>query len=273
MSEFRLKKTVTVIGRDPNCDIVIPNSLTRVSRQHAEIRREGAYFVLYDQSSHGTIVNGEKIERGERKPLGDGDHVSLGGQADYTYQGGSLHGPGKSGPIQVRKKKTPPPPPPPPPPQTNYTPVFLVAGLLIVAVAAIFLLWQSGPSNGTATPTPTPNNPAVIASQVTKSWVSGNTSVTAHQITVASLNWIQLDEPELQDKIAEQIRQKTAWTYDPPKKVTEDIYDVEAIALISLQLVNPFRTYNIKAHYKITVDTGKRGVRTYHLEGVEVTGP
>jgi CRP/FNR family transcriptional regulator, cyclic AMP receptor protein len=54
------------IGRKPDRDLVITDA--RVSRDHAEIKADGADFVLVDVgSSSGTFVNGEKIQRHKLK--------------------------------------------------------------------------------------------------------------------------------------------------------------------------------------------------------------
>jgi len=270
MPEFRLKKSTTMIGRDPQCDIVVPDTLTRVSRRHAEIRREGAYLVLYDQSTHGTLVNGEKIERGERKPLRDGDLVSLGGQADFTYQGGSLHGAGKSGPIKAKKRKTTPPPPPPPP-QTNYMPVlFAIGALLVIAVAAWFWMNSRPTTSNNQSVICSNNDPLECARDVSTEWVFGKTSLIAKQITDSTIGQIPLEEPILNDKITEQIRQKSAWTFNEPEKVTEDTYHVNVSAQINLRVIDQ-GTYNIAAIYRLTIDTKGKAVREYDFAGARVT--
>ena len=62
------------IGRRPDRDMVITDA--RVSRDHAEIRAEGADFVLVDVgSSSGTFVNGEKVQRYKLK---SNDRVEFG---------------------------------------------------------------------------------------------------------------------------------------------------------------------------------------------------
>ncbi len=75
---FRLHPEITLIGRDPSCDIVLDDSA--VSRQHAKVRvveEEGKKkFVLHDLASeNGTIVNGEAIAKHE---LTDGDQILIG---------------------------------------------------------------------------------------------------------------------------------------------------------------------------------------------------
>ncbi len=67
---------VTTIGRDPGCDVVLTDPL--VSRKHAVVRRSSqGEFVLLDMgSTHGTFVEGRKIDCVELK---DGVEVRLGG--------------------------------------------------------------------------------------------------------------------------------------------------------------------------------------------------
>ena len=54
------KETIS-IGRHPSSDLKLPADLTTISRNHAEIRREGNQFRLIDRSTNGTFVNGKKI--------------------------------------------------------------------------------------------------------------------------------------------------------------------------------------------------------------------
>ena len=65
------------IGRARENDVVAPEG--HVSKQHAEIRREGDGYVIADTGSRaGVMVNGIKIDRRE---LADGDVVELGPQS------------------------------------------------------------------------------------------------------------------------------------------------------------------------------------------------
>jgi hypothetical protein len=62
------------IGRLPDCDVVLSDH--NVSRRHAEVRREGAEFVVVDLgSTNGTRVNGSGVK--ERR-LSDGDEITVG---------------------------------------------------------------------------------------------------------------------------------------------------------------------------------------------------
>ena len=71
---FPLDRPRTVLGRHPDCDVVI--DLGAVSRQHAAVDREGgAYFVVDLKSRNGTFVNGAPIR--ERKRLASGDAIRI----------------------------------------------------------------------------------------------------------------------------------------------------------------------------------------------------
>ena len=64
---IELKSELTVIGRSPECQIVLdPNG---VSRRHAEIRKVGDAFFLADlRSRNKTKVNNAEVEPGQRPP-------------------------------------------------------------------------------------------------------------------------------------------------------------------------------------------------------------
>jgi hypothetical protein len=67
--------TIMKLGRALENDVVIPDS--RVSRFHAEIRRDGGRLVVYDlDSTNGTFVGGRSVQK---HTLKDGDEISLGG--------------------------------------------------------------------------------------------------------------------------------------------------------------------------------------------------
>lgn len=56
------------VGRE-NCDIIITDELMKVSRKHLEIAYRnftgGHFYIITDQSSNGTMVNGRHLGRGE----------------------------------------------------------------------------------------------------------------------------------------------------------------------------------------------------------------
>ena len=52
---------VISIGRRPSCHLCFPADLAIISRNHAEIIREGNQFKLIDHSTNGTFVNGKRV--------------------------------------------------------------------------------------------------------------------------------------------------------------------------------------------------------------------
>ena len=61
---YPLNKPVTTVGRKLDNDIVIQDPL--VSRYHAEIRKEGDEFHLFDlESTCGTFVNQKNVSSGQ----------------------------------------------------------------------------------------------------------------------------------------------------------------------------------------------------------------
>lgn len=64
------------MGRDGSADFQIP--LTTVSRVHARISETDNVYMLEDLgSTHGTLLNGKKIPKGEKQVLRDGDVIEL----------------------------------------------------------------------------------------------------------------------------------------------------------------------------------------------------
>jgi pSer/pThr/pTyr-binding forkhead associated (FHA) protein len=69
-----LEREHTVIGRSPECDLVVP--LLSICRQHARLSRVGGQFVIEDLNSRGgTWINGRQI-RGPT-PLRHGDRFRI----------------------------------------------------------------------------------------------------------------------------------------------------------------------------------------------------
>ena len=83
---------VTLIGRDPACDIVVPVPTT--SSRHAIILHTGDSYSIEDLGSlGGTLVNGRKVLK--RTPLVHGDHIDLPGlsvKLELTGIGGDASG-------------------------------------------------------------------------------------------------------------------------------------------------------------------------------------
>jgi FHA domain/Domain of unknown function (DUF1707) len=66
-------KDVMVVGRDPGCDVCLPDR--SISRRHAQLHREpGCWYVLDLSSTNGTWLNGRLIEAAYGQP---GDELTL----------------------------------------------------------------------------------------------------------------------------------------------------------------------------------------------------
>src|SRR5208337_1939169 len=71
---FALDRDLAVLGRHPECDIVLDSGA--VSRQHARIHRVDNRFYIEDmQSRNGTYVNGRQIR--EQHLLNDQDRITI----------------------------------------------------------------------------------------------------------------------------------------------------------------------------------------------------
>ncbi len=69
-----LDKEAIVLGRDEDCDVVLPERL--VSRRHAAIRRQDGGYLLEDLGSkNGTFLNGQAVTR--PVALQDGDEIQV----------------------------------------------------------------------------------------------------------------------------------------------------------------------------------------------------
>ncbi|MBL8920273.1 MAG: FHA domain-containing protein [Myxococcaceae bacterium] len=78
--EFLFDQSSVVIGRTPECDVILYDA--GVSRRHARIFDEGAGFHIEDLgSSNGTVVNGSKVAK---QALKDGDAITL-GPVKFTF--------------------------------------------------------------------------------------------------------------------------------------------------------------------------------------------
>ena len=78
-----LKKDVTVIGRLPECDIIL--AANGVSRRHAEIRKVGPGFCVVDlESRNKTLVNDTELKAVEH-PLKENDRINI-CNVEFVYQ-------------------------------------------------------------------------------------------------------------------------------------------------------------------------------------------
>ncbi|MCR5725029.1 MAG: FHA domain-containing protein [Treponema sp.] len=66
-----------VIGRSPDCDIVIDNKLA--SRNHALIQKiRDEYFLKDTNSTNGTFLNGKRVPPDKYVKLNPGDKITVG---------------------------------------------------------------------------------------------------------------------------------------------------------------------------------------------------
>jgi len=77
---FRVAPTVTVIGRDPSCDVHITEPA--VSRQHCRIERTAEGWVLRNLSANGTRIRRQEIEE---HVLADGDEIRIGAKTRLVF--------------------------------------------------------------------------------------------------------------------------------------------------------------------------------------------
>lgn len=91
-SQYRLINTKTgeatevpdgdvVLGRERGCDVVVDGK--GVSRRHAIIQPVDGSYVLVDQSSNGTLVNGAKLSKPH--PLRPGDVIAM-GESEFRWE-------------------------------------------------------------------------------------------------------------------------------------------------------------------------------------------
>src|SRR5258706_12783650 len=82
-SVVMLEDDVITLGRDQVCQVVLAQHA--VSRSHARISRDGSlYFVEDLGSSYGTQINGQKLPKGEKHLLRNGDVIAI-AQFDVTF--------------------------------------------------------------------------------------------------------------------------------------------------------------------------------------------
>lgn len=68
------------IGRDPGCDLCLPDHRGILSRQHLRLDFSDAYGVVaVDLSANGSRLNGVAMTRGTAHPVFDGSLIELGG--------------------------------------------------------------------------------------------------------------------------------------------------------------------------------------------------
>jgi len=83
------------MGRDPHkCQIVFPEDTKGISRVHCSVAFDGKRHVTVcdENSSYGTLVDGQRITSGKTIPLHRGQKLSLGSQTHtFVLKGHSTH--------------------------------------------------------------------------------------------------------------------------------------------------------------------------------------
>ncbi len=81
-----LPKDDVVVGRDEECDVVLP--IRQVSRQHVRIFRQGERFLIQDlESKNGTWVNGQQLTGTRELQNGDEIHLALAVRMQFIGSG------------------------------------------------------------------------------------------------------------------------------------------------------------------------------------------
>src|ERR1700753_1736752 len=81
-SEFDADRAQILLGRRGGVDVLLPDA--RVSLVHARIeRRKGEYWLVDDNSTNGTRLNGTPVGNALRQRLQEGDRISIG---EYALQ-------------------------------------------------------------------------------------------------------------------------------------------------------------------------------------------
>jgi pSer/pThr/pTyr-binding forkhead associated (FHA) protein len=124
-SVYAIPEGGLVIGRDPDCDVVI--SAKNVSRHHASIRPSIQGYVLTDLGANGTYVNGRRVEAAQ--VLGMRDVIRVGDE-EFVFEADAASFEPAAG-LRPEPSGTQPGAPPIRPP-TMPTPGKLLATLEII---------------------------------------------------------------------------------------------------------------------------------------------
>ena len=148
---FPLGPGRTTIGRGAGNKLVIPDQY--LSRAHAAVDFDGQRCTLTDLgSTHGTTLNGQRLQPNQPYPLGPGAQIVLAGRAPLAL---------RLVPPPAGADQGPVPPVPPPGQAARRTSPFilalaLVACLLVAALAVLTYLYFDSLDETTATPSPLP---------------------------------------------------------------------------------------------------------------------
>jgi len=150
-----------VIGRGRDCDIRLKDKTDSVSRRQAVIKFSlTGKMVIYDTSSNGTFVNGERIKKPSPYPLKKGDVVNFAHVEDLNWD--DVHDPYKT--IKI----------------------VLTSTLVLTIVAVAFVFAFIGNSNNEATKISSSDLfSSVEAVELHKNTLSNIDSVTAPETSPA----------------------------------------------------------------------------------------
>ena len=82
--EREFDQEIITIGREPSNAIFLEDPAKIISRQHAQIKRDGGKFQLIDSGSrNSTIVNNKSLEPNDTCDLSNGDRIKVG---DYIIE-------------------------------------------------------------------------------------------------------------------------------------------------------------------------------------------
>ncbi|MHC4840088.1 MAG: FHA domain-containing protein [Planctomycetota bacterium] len=102
VSEHSFTRREVVVGRSPDCDLVLPGDEVRVSRQHVKIVRERDAYHMHDLGSrNGTMLNNSLVEPNSDSPLNSGDTVKM-GSVEIQFVSIKLDSPNRETRVQSR---------------------------------------------------------------------------------------------------------------------------------------------------------------------------
>lgn len=102
VSDHSFTRREVVVGRSPECDLVLPGDEVRVSRQHIRIVREDSGYRMYDLGSrNGTLLNNNLIEPKSDTILNASDTIKM-GSVEVQVAGIKLTNPDKETKTRTR---------------------------------------------------------------------------------------------------------------------------------------------------------------------------
>lgn len=73
-----------IIGRAPECDVVVDQAFSRVSNEHATLEIQDGQLIFKDHSSNGTMINGRLIHHSSIA-IQNGDKIMLADTYEITW--------------------------------------------------------------------------------------------------------------------------------------------------------------------------------------------